>query len=246
MANPENPRQTFAATTSRKWLDMPPAADALSQVKDGHPMDAGTWMIVQQNINVALDVAPRQLVQSAPGGGLTTITQPTAGGWSALFEHFLSTAERTDAITDVSWSTRDGGGAITAERHGPFVAIRDRVGSDNSSGLYRYIRAHAYVESSSANHFSVGFAVTPGEQPPTEGYLYWSTWTANDTATFKLITHRAQISDTGTLTMPNGITTTVGGVARLDTFYLWWGFKHDGTGTHKVHSLSAYEWLGGA
>jgi hypothetical protein len=61
MTNPLNPRQTFAATTSRTWLTMPPAADALSQVKDGNPMDAGTWCIVEQNANVALDIAPRPL-----------------------------------------------------------------------------------------------------------------------------------------------------------------------------------------
>ena len=243
MSNPETPRQTFASGSNRTWWNLPPVDDALSQVKDGHPMDAGTWTIVQQNVNVALDIAPRQLVQSAPGGGLTTITQPTSGGWYQLLEDFLGASERTADVTNISWGLRDGGGAITAERHGPVNLLRDRNDGYGHFALRR-IRARAEVESSSANHFSVGFAVTGGPSPPTEGYLYWSGWQINDTATFKHMKWTATFGETGSYTMPSGAIGTVGGIASFDAVYLWWGFKHDGTGTHKVHALSAYEWVG--
>lgn len=247
MTNPANPRQTLASTTDRTWWDMPPAADTKSQVKDGHPMDAGTWTILQNNINVALDIAPRQLFTSVHGSTFTTIGQPTTGGWlGALLEDVPDATERAAAggLLDISWGTQEtAGGPIVAERHGPFPAVRDYQSSITATA-FRRVKVSIRGESSAADHFFVSIALTATSRPPTEGFLTWSGWDTSTPATVWDKHRYLTLAEPGVYTLPSGVAATIGGAATFECYWIWIGWKHDGTGTHKIHSISAMEYFG--
>lgn len=242
MSNPATPRETFAATTSRAWSTFPPAADALSQVADGNPMDAGTWCLVANNLNVALDVAPRQLF-SSNAGGTTVVTQPTNGGWTGLFEDIPDATEiATSGLLAISWGLRTtNGGPIVAERHGPNFAIRDRLDSVSASAL-RQVRVRVTSESDSASHLTILVALTQSARPPTEGHIVWASHLVTSTGVsqtaFTLVPTSA-----GRVTLPTGATTTAGGILTLDAYWVWIGWLHDGTGNHSIHSTSGFEWI---
>lgn len=237
-------RDTLATGTNRKYMKHPPADDALSQVKDGHPLDAGTWHILVNNSHVLLAESARQVFADAIG--LTS--KATDFGWDNLDEDEPAVAERSATTTFnlIAWNVL--GATPTARCYGPFPMISDRSDTTTAGreNLPRRLRVHVRYFSDGTNAFKVYVAFTTTDQPPTAGVFAsdvttWSTTSASDqdaTVTF------ASFHEVGTTTRHSGTTTAFGsGFVAVPEYYVWVGWNMDAvTGTAGIRSVECWEW----
>ena len=214
-------------------------------IGDGYPLDAGTAMILANDLNhLQSECAPRQLVNDVGPGALVIVNS----GWSGLNETVPDAADRTATAQAIAW------GATTARCYGPFPAVIDRLDTDGRL-CPRTVRFAVHAKGDGANDLTVYVSMTSTRRPPSDGNLGIFSATLMDnsgvTRLFDDVTSDLVVRGLPTVRRPETFTIGggeaggplmgVSGYLRQPEFYLWCGYLAGGASPAYITSIAAWE-----
>ena len=224
------------STTAPRYIKHPAAASAW--VQDARFIDAGTAMMIDNNLSHLSHESLRQLAAMSGPGSLTASqngTWVTAIGTRAYddVEPTTTAASHPIKATLIAWDAR------VSRRIGPIVAIQDRLLATGGYGP-RKIRVYARCELS-AGTMHVLAAMTPTESPPNTGTLVFAGELVAGTSTVDI-----------DLECPSTIQPVSPWTARPSTgrgavshpvaeFYVWIGWCLHAGGSGAIRSISVLE-----
>ena len=235
------PDQTFGTGTGAVYLKHPAADASGGPWSDGAPLDAGTAMIVTNNLGVLHRESGQQLVSDL-GPGTTVFVN--GAGWSTFSDEDIPDAGvRTRQEQEIAWNRE------VSRRYGPFPLVVDRLMADGTVRP-RKVRFTVRAFSDGTNTYSLYVAATASSAPPSDGYLDLkkATFTSASVTNYGAGTGMTgptldlDFSAAGLAIqdVPCGPPDDSGaGTARVALVYLWLGWK--AVGTCGWHAVSAWE-----
>jgi hypothetical protein len=233
------PRDTIELTTPRIYRREGAYRNEL--LSDGRPLDAGSAMLLANELNWLVQEAagPRQLVNDSGPGAIVLGNSD----WNDLNEVVPPASERTSTAQEIAWAQS------TARCYGPFAAVIDRRGEDGV--LYpRNVRVAVRAKGDGSNPLKLYVAITATRRPPSDGYIDMHTATITAASEATLFDDAA--SDLEMWRLPTVARTSPAPLIAHDgdgeptfvpvsEFYVWFAWKASGASPAYVTTLSAWE-----
>jgi hypothetical protein len=242
-------RETLSASAP-KYHKHPAAGNAASYVRDGMPVDAGTWSRVINNLSVLRWEGVRHVLTDI-GPGDITINE--AGDWDGLSEDVPDEDQRSGvAYQEISWRLVGNGATGTSTNcrvYGPLPVVFDRAAID--TGPEHYARAYRVeVHAYGTTDFRMYAALTAGFRPPSEGTLAFdyddctgTSAAAPETLRFDLIPVLQSGDREPETRHSSGSSDDGSSVVHVVEAYLWIGWHLSAAGTSGWLAASAWELL---
>lgn len=159
-------------------------------LEDGDPLDAGTSIILANNINHLAYESVRPIADDwytdAVGG------KASASGYTSLIDATAPTGAALQNWNKISWSVDPGvNTTLGCARCYPLVLIADAIPPYGTDPTFRWIRCHIRAKSGASNSLQIAVAITPWNTSPIRGVLwaprsdsstFWTTVSTSETS----------------------------------------------------------------
>ncbi len=214
------------SSSNPKYIKHPTAGSGW--VSDGEPLDAGTGMILANNISHLEYESCKHLFNAT---GDIYPPQDDSSGWTGIGDGSAVVGTPSVQVDElqISWDRR------TSMVFGPFVIPQDR---ELSSGLrsLRKVVVHAGTYNGAGTELKIYAYLTPNKNNPSVGYYSKATTT---TSAVGKVYKRLELTPTAPALENYTVPAEDGNTVQVRQVYIWVGFKLP-TGSD-VLSVSAFE-----
>lgn len=234
---------TYGTGTSIAYVRHPAADTASGWLYNGQSLDAGTGMLVTQNISALHRESARHLVSDIGPGALS---YDKDFGWTTFSDEVIPNAsERTGSHQHIAWNRG------MARRYGPLLVLADRIDSSGEPRA-RKVRCCVRAYSDGVTVMPIYVAATATDAPPSDAYLAFATCTVTSATAADYGKGTSMSGDDLDLDFalvgvrPTaracGPTTDAGaGVVDVAQVWLWLGWAPPASATLGILAFSAWE-----